>query len=144
MCLSVLRSTSSSVRSVAYRMPTYYYGPCATLNHHSICVKGGVWIKDFPKSYAAVTIASAEEYVLYLPLLNGPTITVNGIDVDCLYVVAFNATIIKNVCVSVSVSQSVCLFHNSKTMKPISLKCIKHTRGTPRECGSENWVFWII
>ena len=53
-----------------------------------------------------------------------------------------------NVCVCVSVCRCVnacaCLLHNSKTMKPSSLKHCMHTKKTPRECMSENWVFGLI
>ena len=43
-----------------------------------------------------------------------------------------------------SVNQTVCLLHTSKTMKPLSLKLCMHTKGTPRECTSEYWVFALI
>ena len=38
----------------------------------------------------------------------------------------------------------VCLLHNSKTIKPNSLKLCMHTKKTPRKCKSENWVFRLI
>jgi len=34
--------------------------------------------------------------------------------------------------------------HNSKTMKSSSRKLCKHSKGTPRKCVSENWVFGLI
>ena len=42
--------------------------------------------------------------------------------------------IIGNVCVYVSVCLSVCLLHNSKIIKPSSLKLCMHTKKTPRKC----------
>ena len=45
-------------------------------------------------------------------------------------------------CVCVCVS--VCLLHNSKTIKPSSMKLYMHTKKTPRKCKSENWVFGFI
>ena len=47
-----------------------------------------------------------------------------------------------NVCLCASVS--VCLHHNSKTMKPSSPKLYIHTKGYPTECTKENWVFGLI
>ena len=32
------------------------------------------------------------------------------------------------------------VLHNSKTIKPSSLKLCMHTKKTPRKCMSENWV----
>ena len=40
--------------------------------------------------------------------------------------------------------QCVCLLHNSKTIKPSSLKLCMHTKKTLRKCKSENWVFGLI
>ena len=39
---------------------------------------------------------------------------------------------------------SVCLLHNSKTMKPSSLELCMHTNKTPRKCMTEKWVFELI
>uniref|UniRef100_UPI00358FB219 uncharacterized protein n=1 Tax=Myxine glutinosa TaxID=7769 RepID=UPI00358FB219 len=71
------------------------HGPCGNLNRHSICVKDGVCSKGFPKAYAAETLASIDGYALYKRPPNGPTITVHGTDVDCQYVVPFNAYLLK-------------------------------------------------
>uniref|UniRef100_UPI00358EF83A uncharacterized protein n=1 Tax=Myxine glutinosa TaxID=7769 RepID=UPI00358EF83A len=71
------------------------HGPCGTLNCHSICVKDGVCSKGFPKAYAAETLASIDGYALYKRPPNGPTITVHGTDVDCQFVVPFNAYLLK-------------------------------------------------
>ena len=38
----------------------------------------------------------------------------------------------------------VCVLHNSKTIKPSSLKLCMRTKKTPRKCKSENWVFGFI
>ena len=38
----------------------------------------------------------------------------------------------------------VCVLNNSKTMKPLSLKLCIHSKGTPRKCKSENWMFGLI
>uniref|UniRef100_UPI0035900D4F uncharacterized protein n=1 Tax=Myxine glutinosa TaxID=7769 RepID=UPI0035900D4F len=71
------------------------HGPCGTLNRHSICVKDGVCSKGFPQAYAAETLASIDGYALYKRPPNGPTITVHGTDVDCQFVVPFNAYLLK-------------------------------------------------
>uniref|UniRef100_UPI00358F807C uncharacterized protein n=1 Tax=Myxine glutinosa TaxID=7769 RepID=UPI00358F807C len=71
------------------------HGLCGTLNRHSICVKDGVCSKGFPKVYAAETLASIDGYALYKRPPNGPTITVHGTDVDCQFVVPFNAYLLK-------------------------------------------------
>ena len=41
-------------------------------------------------------------------------------------------------------SQCVCLLRKSKTMKPRSLKLCMHSKKTPRQCKSENWVYGLI
>uniref|UniRef100_UPI00358F6195 uncharacterized protein n=1 Tax=Myxine glutinosa TaxID=7769 RepID=UPI00358F6195 len=71
------------------------HGPCGTLNRHWICMKDGVCSKGFPKAYAAETLASIDGYALYKRPPNGPTITVHGTDVDCQFVVPFNAYLLK-------------------------------------------------
>uniref|UniRef100_UPI00358FD09C uncharacterized protein n=1 Tax=Myxine glutinosa TaxID=7769 RepID=UPI00358FD09C len=71
------------------------HGPCGTLNRHSICVKDGVCSKGFPQAYAAETLASIDGYALYKRPPNGPPITVHGTDVDCQFVVPFNAYLLK-------------------------------------------------
>ena len=45
---------------------------------------------------------------------------------------------------SVCVRQSISLLHNSKTMKPTVPKLCMHTKGTPRWCMNEKWVFGLI
>ena len=47
-------------------------------------------------------------------------------------------------CVCACQCVSVSVLHNSKTIKPISLKLCMHTKKTPRACMSENWVFGLI
>ena len=55
---------------------------------------------------------------------------------------AIFACIDTNKCVCVCVCVRV--LHNAKTIKPSSLKLCLHTKGTPRKCKSENWVFGLI
>ena len=63
-----------------------------TLNRISICMTDVVCSKGFPKAYAADTLASVYASALYECPPNGPTMNV---DVDCQFVVTFNAYLLK-------------------------------------------------
>ena len=52
--------------------------------------------------------------------------------------------VLLSILINVSVCQPVCLLYNSHTMKPSSPNLCMFTKGTPRECMNENWVFGLI
>jgi len=71
------------------------HGPCGILQSKSPCMKEGKCSRFYPKMFQPQTILDSNGYPVYRRRNDGRTISKNGVIIDNIYIVPYNAKLLR-------------------------------------------------